>query len=79
MKFFKVIGFPLDCEGRELDPRVLKKYTNFKDAVKYKTAWETSWKNNTDNKRGVYPCWYDYLPHLKIREDEIEETFDGKI
>lgn len=77
MTIYKIIGYPLDCEGRSLLPEALKYYTSYTEAEKYKKAWLELWKKHTDNREGISPCWYDYLNCLDIKEMEVEEKFTG--
>lgn len=77
MKIYQIIGHPLDCEGHSLLPKVLKAYTKYIDAIKFKDAWEEAWNKHTDNNELLSPCWYDYMNWVNIEEIEVEENFSG--
>lgn len=77
MIIYQIIGYPLDCEGHSLLPKVIKSYTSSDDAEKYKKAWLELWDNHKNNHELVSPCWYDYKKCLDINEVEVEEKFIG--
>jgi len=75
MKIYQVVGHPIDCEGRNLLPKVLKYYTSFNAAEKYKKDWLALWDKHRDNNDLISPCFYDYKRWLDINEIEVEETY----
>ena len=75
MKIYQIIGYPIDCEGRSLLPKMMKAYTSSKEAEKYKQAWLDLWDKHTDNNDLISPCWYDYRRYLDINEVDVEEKF----
>lgn len=75
MKIYQIIGYPIDCEGRSLLPKMMKAYTSYKEAEKYKKAWLDLWDKHTDNNDLISPCWYDYRRYLDINEVDVEEKF----
>ena len=79
MKIYQVVGHPIDCEGRSLLPKVLKAYTSYDEAEKYKEAWLALWDKHQDDGDLISPCYYDYHRCLDINDVEVEEKFDGKI
>ena len=77
MTIYQIIGYPLDCEGHSLLPKLLKSYVSSNDAKKYKKIWEAAWNKHTDNNDLTSPCWYDYKNWVDINEVEVEELFTG--
>ncbi len=75
MKIFQIIGYPIDCEGRSLLPKMMKAYTSYKEAEKYKKAWLDLWDKHTANNDCLSPCWYAYRRYLDINEIDVEEKF----